>query len=252
MATKSERIAEDLRAAINQRTLRPGARMPSEPELINRYGVSRTTARAAMAILATEGLVVSESGRGWIVREYSPLRWPLSTFESRGHHQAASAETNADAWSTEVKRQGREPSETIELGMVIPPPKVAERLQVESEKELVVVRKRIRYVDGTPYQLADSYFREHLVRGTPLMEPKSVSAPGGVLASIGQPQARYLDEIVIRMPTRSESDRLGLPAGTPVAEVTRTGYSADGTPLRVMVSVAPGDRNVLVYEIDAA
>jgi hypothetical protein len=36
-----------------------------------------------------------------------------------------------------------------------------------------------------------------------------------------------------------------------VAAVTRTGYAQDGTLLRVMVTVAPGDRNTLVYETDA-
>jgi len=249
MTTKSERIAADLRDEITQHRRQPGSRMPSEPELMETYGVSRTTARAAMAILAREGLVASESGRGWIVREYAPLRWPMSIFEGRQHHESV-AGGSMDAWSTEVARHGRKPDEMIELAMVIPPPRVAERLQV-SDKHLVVVRKRIRYVDGVPYQLADSYFPEELVRGTPLMEPRSVAAPGGVLASIGRPQKRYIDEILVRMPTPEEAARLSLPTGTPVAEVTRTGYSADGTPLRVMVSVAPGDRNVLVYELDA-
>jgi GntR family transcriptional regulator len=84
------------------------------------------------------------------------------------------------------------------------------------------------------------------------MEPRSAYAPGGILASIGYQQARYFDEIAIRMPTPSESDRLDLPTGTPVAEVTRVGYVEDGTPVRVMISVAPGDRNILVYHLDAS
>ena len=44
---------------------------------------------------------------------------------------------------------------------------------------------------------------------------------------------------------------LELPPGTPVAEVTRTGYAEDGAPLRVMVRIAPGDRNALFHEMDA-
>jgi DNA-binding GntR family transcriptional regulator len=51
------------------------------------------------------------------------------------------------------------------------------------------------------------------------------------------------------MPTLTENDRLNLVPGTPVAEITRTGYREDGMPLRVMVTVAPGDRNLFVYEI---
>jgi DNA-binding GntR family transcriptional regulator len=248
MVTKSQQIAEDLRREISEGRRSPGARMPSEPELSTNYGVSRTTARAAMAILAREGLVVAESGRGWLVREYAPLHWSLSGFER--HRQTSAEHEGLDAWAAEVKRQGRQPAETVELAMVRPPERVAERLKVPGD-ELVVLRKRVRYVDDVPYQLADSYFPERIARGTPLMEPKSVSALGGVLAASGHRQSRYRDEIVVRMPTRDESLRLDLPTGTPVAEVTRTGYAEDGSPLRVMVSVAPGDRNILVYDLDA-
>jgi DNA-binding GntR family transcriptional regulator len=61
-----------------------------------------------------------------------------------------------------------------------------------------------------------------------------------------------VDEISIRMPTRAESEKLDLPTGTPVAEVIRTGYAEDGAPLRVMVTIAPGDRHKLIYETDAS
>ncbi|GAA1001025.1 hypothetical protein GCM10009555_104940 [Acrocarpospora macrocephala] len=44
---------------------------------------------------------------------------------------------------------------------------------------------------------------------------------------------------------------VGQPAGTPIAERIRTGYDASGRPVRVMVSVLPGDRHVMVYELDA-
>ncbi|MGH3832032.1 MAG: UTRA domain-containing protein [Pseudonocardiaceae bacterium] len=62
-------------------------------------------------------------------------------------------------------------------------------------------------------------------------------------------QSQFVDEIKARMPTRSEKDRLKLTPGTPVAEITHTGYGEDDTPLRVMVTVAPGDRHLFVYEI---
>jgi GntR family transcriptional regulator len=133
----------------------------------------------------------------------------------------------------------------------MPSPVIAERLNLDPENDLVVVRRRVRYVDDMPFQLADSYFPEALVRGTQLMLPKDVSAPGGLLASIGHPQARFIDEIKIRMPTKEESSRLGLPTGTPIAEHMRTGYGKDKSPLRVMVTIAPGDRHTLVYELEA-
>ena len=245
-----EQVADKLRREIERGDFSSDQPIPSEAELREQHGVSRDTVRKALAKLTQEGLLTAGQGRARYVRSYAPLRWALATFESRSKHEK-SHDGTSDAWSAEVKRQDREPSETVEIGLVLAPANVAERLGLEAEKDLVVVRKRVRSVDETPYQLADSYFPEELVRGTPLMEPRSVSAPGGVLASIGRPQARYVDEIVVRMPKPAESDRLDIAAGTPVAEVTRTGYAEDGTALRVMVTVTPGDRNVLVYELDA-
>jgi DNA-binding GntR family transcriptional regulator len=125
---------------------------------------------------------------------------------------------------------------------VVPPERVVDRLKIDQNRVLVVVRKRIRYVDGKPYQLADSYFPEQLVRGTPLIEPRSVS--GGLLAAIGCTQSWFVDEIEVRMSTLTENDRLKLVPGTPIAEITRTGYGENDRPLQVMVTVAPGDRNL--------
>ncbi len=241
-----EQVAAALRVAIEREDLRPGSPLPSEADLRKQHAVSRDTVRKALALLAQEGLVTSGQGRVRYVRSYAPLRWSLSTFEGPDR---ADTESTADAWAIEVQSQGRQPSEVVDVGIVVPPPRVGERLHLEPVSGFAVVRRRIRYADGKPYQLADSYFPEAIARGTPLVEPRSVSAPGGVLASIGHVQTRFVDEIAIRMPTAAETDRLGLPMGTPVAEVTRTGYDADGKPLRVMVSIAPGDRNVLVYEV---
>jgi DNA-binding GntR family transcriptional regulator len=244
-----EQVADRVRQLITSGQLGPGDRLDSEDVLAGRYGVSRHTMRLALQDLTAEGLLASSRGRGRVVRIYEPLEWRLSLYESRRRHETAG--DGADQWDLDVRRQGREPHQEVEVGIVDPPAHVAERLHV-SPGELVVVRRRVRMVDGIPFQLADSYFREELVRGTPLMLPRDVSAPGGLLASIGHPQVRYRDEITIRPPTKPEAAALDLPAaGTPVAQITRTGYAEDDTPLRVMITIAPGDRHTLIYELDA-
>lgn len=240
-----ERVADDLRRAIDRGELPPGSTLPPEQELAERYGVSRQTVRQALQQLTSEGLLASGRGRGRIVRDSTRLVWHLSHFENQQNHSA-----EADAWAHEVSDQGHSPHAEVSVAIDVPPPLVAERLGLNPETDVVVVRRRIRYVDGTPFQLADSYFPEPLVRGTPLMQPRDVSAPGGLLASLGHPQVKMRDEIRVRMPTKEESNRLGLPSGTPVAEHIRTGYDAKGTPLRVMLTIAPGDRHTLIYELD--
>jgi DNA-binding GntR family transcriptional regulator len=56
-------------------------------------------------------------------------------------------------------------------------------------------------------------------------------------------------EIITRMPTPDEVARLGISTGTPVAEHIRTGYTATSRPVRVMISVVPGDTLILQYTI---
>ncbi|MGW2145607.1 GntR family transcriptional regulator [Nonomuraea bangladeshensis] len=242
-----ERVADALRTSIERGELAPGDTVPPEQELAETHGVSRQTVRQALQQLTNEGLLSSGRGRGRTVRSQTRLRWHLSRFENQSNHDA-----DADAWATEVREQGRVPLQAVSVGLEIPSPAVAERLGLDAEKDIVVVRRRVRYVDDVPFQTADSYFPEDIARGTALMQPKDVSAPGGLLASIGRAQARLVDEIQTRMPTKDESARLGLPAGTPVAEHMRTGYDAGGRPVRVMITVAPGDRHILVYELDAS
>ena len=248
-----EQVADAVRRRIERGEFQPGGAIPSEAELQSEYHVSRDTVRKALSGLTQEGLLTGGQGRTRQVRQNEPLRWSLADFESSVTRHENNVEPLGDAWSGEVRRQNREPSESIELVAIVEPPvRVAKLLHLEPDRDLAVLRKRVRFVDDRPYQLTDSYFPEKIARATPLMHPYSVFAPGGVLASIGQPQVRYVDEIVVRMPTRHESDRLDLPGCTPVAEVTRVGYGNDGTPLRVMISIAPGDRNLLVYELAAS
>jgi DNA-binding GntR family transcriptional regulator len=244
-ATLTETVADDLRTKIYAGELEPGARLPSEPELMATYQVSRTTVRRALQTLIHEGLVQSQQGVGYHVRSVTPLIWQAS----RAERNTRTDISPSDAWSIGVREQGREPAEDIEVGIIVPPQRIASRLGL-GEGETAVVRRRARRVDGELMLLADSYYPEALVRGTSIAQPGDV-LPGtyAVLEELGHGWTRSRDEITIRMPTREEATRLGLAEGTPVGEHIRTSWSADGTPVRVQVSVLPGDRNVITYDL---
>lgn len=61
-------VAAQIRQAIRTGYLGPGARLPSESELMAEYGIARLTARKAIRVLAAEGLVDVVAGRGSWVR----------------------------------------------------------------------------------------------------------------------------------------------------------------------------------------
>lgn len=61
---KYRQIVESLRANISAGHYRDGARLPSEAELVRRFGVSRMTVVKAMQQLQQEGLLVRRTGSG--------------------------------------------------------------------------------------------------------------------------------------------------------------------------------------------
>jgi GntR family transcriptional repressor for pyruvate dehydrogenase complex len=62
-ASAPELMASELRRAIALGAFEPGERLPTERTLAERLGVSRMTVRAAMRILAADGLVTTVRGR---------------------------------------------------------------------------------------------------------------------------------------------------------------------------------------------
>lgn len=65
----STAVVEDLVNAIVMGTYPPGTALPPENMLCDRYDVSRTVVREATTALTEKGLVVSQQGRGTIVRD---------------------------------------------------------------------------------------------------------------------------------------------------------------------------------------
>jgi DNA-binding GntR family transcriptional regulator len=153
-----------------------------------------------------------------------------------------------DVFLTEQGEAGREPSQAIEVAIVVPPRDVAERLQL-ADGEAAVVRRRMRYLNGEPFYANDSYYPQPIAQGTEVMAPSDVArGVNRVLAEAGHVQVRAVDEIFVRMPTPDETTRLDLAPGTPVAVHIITGYSRDDRPLRCVLNILPGDRHVIIYD----
>ncbi len=62
-----QQIADWLRQQIIAGDLRPGQVIPSEKDLVDLFGVARTTARRTVALLREEGLVRTVPQRGTYV-----------------------------------------------------------------------------------------------------------------------------------------------------------------------------------------
>ena len=243
-------IAAGLREAIIAGTYKPGDTLPAEHDLAASYGVSRDTVRRALNRLTQEGLLTPGRGRlGRQVRKSKPITFQAFRSESGERVEERRAQ-GRDAWVTDVADQGREAGQAISVAMDEADSDIASRLGVP-EGELVVVRRRVRTIDGVPHNLNDTYYLREIAEGTPIMHPADVTqGTTALLRDLGHPLVRVRDTLDTRMPTPDEAGELLIPPGVPVLIHTRTGYTAERA-IKVTVTVWPGDRTSLEYEFPA-
>ena len=125
----SHRLVEALQQEIDTGLLRPGDKLPTEPLLMARFGVSRTVVREAMLRLQTAGRVQTRHGVGTFVCAPVPAE-PASVGASVGLNEATppsledklamlelrmSLESDAAA----LAAQRRSPEQLRELGEVL-------------------------------------------------------------------------------------------------------------------------------------
>jgi DNA-binding GntR family transcriptional regulator len=95
---------------------------------------------------------------------------------------------SSDAWESDVEGQGHDPiRQDLQVEQIAPPPPIAQRLNLDPEHDVCVVRRHIRYIDDRPAIISDDFFDD-------------------ILKEAGYEQVYDVDEIITRMPTPEESN----------------------------------------------
>ncbi|MEU9329800.1 GntR family transcriptional regulator [Streptomyces canus] len=242
---KYQRIAAELRAAIDAGEYGPGDRLPGENDLMTTYEVARMTARQALGVLQAEGVVEARKGAGVFVRDFRPIR-------RRGIERLAHAGWGEGRSIWQADAAGRALAvDSVEVDEVDAPPVIAGALDL-SEGARVCVRRRRYTLDGKPVLLATSYLSADLAAGTQISQPDT--GPGGIyarLAELGREPVRFREEIRSRMPSGYEAERLALPSGVPVVLIARTAFDAEGAAVEVNEMVLDSSAYVLEYGFEA-
>jgi GntR family transcriptional regulator len=230
-----QQVANALRADILSGVLPPGAPLPTEEALEQRFEVSRTTVRSALEALRAEGHVTSVRGRGSFVRERRRLRRMTTELTEQGARWRG--------WNALMEREGLTPQFRTTVARRPCPPQVAEQLGLEPG-ELIVVRERVMGAAGEPpAQLADSYIPLWVAERVPALETPS-TGPGGMLERLRDAGFRlsFEETISARAPTPAEVDALRLAPGVPVLIVERLTLDADSNVLDYQLRVIDASR----------
>lgn len=205
-------IAHQLREAIAKGAYRPGDRIPTEPELSERFGVSRITARQAVEHLVREGVVARKQGKGTFV-EGPLVRHDL--LELRGIYD-------------ELVEQGLNPEiELLEFGEGVAPARVADKLGSGDRK--VLHWQRLYRLNGRPFGLS---FVHMDARGVHVDRATAQRLPTyEILRAVLHVVIDRADVAIRYEPGKAGVCRaMGFPSGTPLMVLERVSYSADGQP----------------------
>jgi GntR family phosphonate transport system transcriptional regulator len=219
-------IAEELRREIIGGAWAPGAKLPSEGELAERFGVHRNTVRQAVATLAAEHLVVSRRGSGTFVAEHTVLV-----------HRIGARTRLSDSLGRRGRASGRLLESAIEPE---PPAEIAERLLLGDSASLRL--ETVLAVDGRPLSRATHWFAADRVPGL----TERFSAAGSITAALRgigiDDYVRAATTVGARHATAAEAADLGLPAGSVVLVTRSLDTLTDGTPLQIGITRFIADR----------
>jgi GntR family transcriptional regulator len=244
-----QQIAEDLRAQIESGILQPGAQLPTELELCDRYASSRNTIRDAVKRLTSQGLVETRPGQGtFVTMRIDPFVTVLTADPGSG-----GGGDEVASYLSEVNESHRRASRTPpRIEIQVPSTEISRRLRVPPTTQ-VVSRHETRYIDGIPWSLQTSFYLMDFISmgATRLLMAEDI--PEGAVRylaeTIGVEQVGYRDWIAVRVPDANEQALFGLARDAAVFEVFRTGFDQTGTPLRVTVTVRPADRNQFIVNV---
>lgn len=219
-------LAEVLRERIHSGQLRPGDQLPAERELSDQAGISRMTARQAVAYLVRQGLLEVKPGIGTFVAA------PKLTHDA----------LHLLSFTEEMMRHGGAvSSRVLEQSVTTAPLRVAAGLRIAAG-DPVVKLVRLRLVDGAPLLLETIFVPARLcpgLEGAPL-ESRSLYAILEEEYYLHLQFARQTIEATVA--NEFESELFAIPLDTPMLLLEGVAYDQQERPVESFKAIYRGDR----------
>lgn len=215
--TLTQAAEEELRQAIAAGTYRPGSQLPTEAELVEMLGVSRTVVREALRVLEEDGLISRRHGVGTFVRKHPILK-----------------NLNLNYGITEmIESAGLKPGTShVALQREAAEGEIAEQLHLPVGAPLLTV-ERVRTADGKAVVYSLDTLAEALLRGAQFDPSELLSA--SVYQILQSRFGRVIEYGVTRiLPAAAPAhvaEKLALPEGSLLLYLVQTDYSPTDEPV---------------------
>ena len=219
--------------------LEPNDRLPSEAQLCEAYGVSRSVVRQALSVLAIKGLVHKVKGRGVFVT---------------GRKIDAGFVQQSVGFYEEMTSKGHEvETRVLEQRVESASIRVAERLRLGVDEQIVYL-SRVRAVDGETMLVVRSYLPYRMFPGLELTDFSGVSlyallkSDYGIRVGGGE---RTIEAIAL---AEEDASHLGVLPGIPALLVESVTYTQQGNPtgepFEYFIGVYRGDLTKFAVKLD--
>lgn len=222
-------LADVLRKAIESGEFPVGGALPTEAEINAVFGISRTTSRAAMRQLVSEGLVSRQPGHGTTVIDRK--------IDTEMHQIRGFAE--------DMRARGLTASyEVIDSGFVMAPGEASQALGTPAADKPFFI-KRLLKANGRVIGMSRSYLRADIFAQ---VAPPSVDllASGSLYhwlrENTGTEITGGVEFIEAGLATADTHERLSLQVGEPVLIAQRTAHSPTRLPIEFAVITYRADR----------
>jgi GntR family transcriptional regulator len=226
-------LYEILRGRILHGEWQPGDMIPPEPELIERYEVSRTTVRQVLDLLVNEGLIYRQQGRGTFV----------------AHPTLEQALVRIVSFTEDMRQRGFKPgTQVLSSGLVQAPETIAEKLEVEPGVELARL-ERLRLADGEPMSIEESYLVHRYCPGVLQGDYASNPLREALDKDHGIRLVRAKQIIRAILAPRDLAELLSIQPRSALLYIERVSHSQHNTPVEFLRIYYRGDRYVLYNEL---
>ncbi|HZS77947.1 MAG TPA: GntR family transcriptional regulator [Ktedonobacteraceae bacterium] len=220
-------LKEVLKQQIRSGHLAPHTAIPSEPELVSKYQVSRATVRQALSELVNEGLLYRQHGRGTFVCE----------------PRVQQNVTEITSLSSELQRRGKRPGGILLHSELSRGTEMVRQLLHLSDEEQVVRFERLRSADGVLIAYEIDYLP--YPRATAVYQRAKEVADGSLYALMAsEGLIPYIVEQTLNADgaTAREAELLQVSPGHPGISLTATTSDQTGSPIAYAEYYFPGGR----------
>jgi len=221
-------LIEVLKEKIDLEVWQPGDQLPSEPDLCEIYGVSRTVVRQALREMELKGLIIRRKGKGTFVAEpkiIESLVQKLTGFYedmfNRGHRPVS-----------KVLHHEIEPVSA----------KVARYLSLKHGDKVFNI-ERLRLIDGEPIVLVTTYIPFSLCPQLSGYDLSNQSLYAIIENEFGFVLSHGWRTIEAVAANEREADLLQVDQRAPLILLDSVTYLEDGTPIEYYHAVHRGDRS---------